>query len=348
VRADATRRETDRPGEARTAALTEEEPAPADGEPGPGPEPDVTAEPGGPVARPPRRVRRTALVVGAAVAIAAVAVLPAVLHGRGGGARDDGSASPLPAAHTRTPGPARTTTNPPATTPPAPAATAPATTAPATTAAAPGTGPAPFSVNVMADNWNAQCGAWFRMPQQPGKVPPPPSLEQTNAWAAALGGVPAGHLRLELTAQSGAAQPVVLHALYVHVVSSTPAAKGNVYTPGSGCGGPLAPAYFAVDLDAATPRTTPVRGLAPDGLTQTLSTFPYRISATDDPQVLDVDATTADRDVSWYLELAWSSGARSGKVTVDDHGRPFRTLGLKGDPAYFYDGEAWAPTSADD
>ncbi|MFI0937531.1 helix-turn-helix domain-containing protein [Streptomyces sp. NPDC021020] len=387
VLADATRRETDRPGEARAAALTEPEPEPEPGEaavaaavpiaepepepepepvpvresapepepvpdaapPAKAPEPDVTAEPAAPAGRSPQRARRTLLVLGAVAAIAAVATLPVALHGHGGGARDADSASPSPATHSRTASaPPPPPTSAPATTTPASPATASATptTAPPTSPA-PYTGPAPFTVDVMADNWSAQCGAWFRMPQQPGKVPPPPSLEQTNAWAAALGGVPAGHLRLELTAQTGVTEPIVLHALYIHVVSSKPAQKGNVYTPGSGCGGPLAPANFAVDLDAPTPRTTPVRGLAADGTTVTLSKFPFRISATD-PQVLDVDATTADRDVSWYLELAWNSGGHSGKLTVDDHGHPFRTVGLKGDPAYFYNGESWAPTTADD
>ncbi|AXI78770.1 hypothetical protein [Peterkaempfera bronchialis] len=73
-----------------------------------------------------------------------------------------------------------------------------------------------------------------------------------------------------------------------------------------------------------------------------VSDFPFRVSA-DDPQVLDVDAHTADRDVSWYLKLVWSCGDRQGALRVDDHGRPFRTAGLKGDPTYFYDGTAWSP-----
>ncbi|NUP38955.1 MAG: transcriptional regulator, partial [Streptomyces sp.] len=208
-------------------------------------------------------------------------------------------------------------------------------------------GPPPFHVNVLADNWDTQCGEWFLLQQQPGKVPPPPSLDRTDAWASALGGVPAGHLRLQLTAQTDATRPIVLHALYVHVVSSRPAPKGTAYTPGSGCGGNLEPAAFAVDLDAAAPRARPVPGYVGSGTTRTLSTFPYLISATD-PQVLDVDAGTAGRDVSWYLELSWSSGDRSGTVPIDDHGRPFRTVGLRGDPAYFYDGTAWSRTGVDD
>jgi hypothetical protein len=149
---------------------------------------------------------------------------------------------------------------------------------------------------------------------------------------------------LQLTAQSLPGRSVVLHALYVHVVSSKPAPKGIAYTPGSGCGGGLDPASFAVDLDATVPRTKPVAGYLGTGETATLSDFPYQIS-TGDPQVLDVDASTVGQDVSWYLELAWSSGDRSGYQIVNDHGQPFRTVGLQGDPAYFYDGAAWSRTS---
>ncbi|NJP43317.1 helix-turn-helix domain-containing protein [Actinacidiphila epipremni] len=298
--------------------------------------------------------RRGALVAGAVVAVGVAGVLPVALQGGGGshggspaaGAARAGGGAAVPsgpagrvAAPATTAGPTRGVGAPPATS--APARSADPSPEPS------GSDLAPFRLNVLDDNWDTQCGQWFLMPQRPGKVPPPPSLEQTGAWAEALGGVAAGHLRLQVTAQTAQAQPVVLHNLYVHVVSSKPAPKGNVYTPGAGCGGGLDPASFAVDLDATTPRTKPVAGFADDGRTRTRTDFPYKIS-TSDPQVLDVDASTADRDVSWYLELTWSCGDRSGRVTVDDHGRPFRTVGLHGDTAYFYNGTAWAPTTAED
>ncbi|MBO1415056.1 transcriptional regulator, partial [Streptomyces sp. FH025] len=158
-------------------------------------------------------------------------------------------------------------------------------------------------------------------------------------------GVPAGHLRLQLTAQGDSATPVVLHAAYVQVVSTQPAPKGNAYTPGSGCGGSLTPAAFEVDLDASAPRAVPVPAREGEVATTT-SNFPYRVSDTD-PQVLNIDATTGSQDVSWYLDLVWSSGDRQGKLRVDDHGRPFRTAGLRGAPAYFYNGKAWARTQPD-
>ncbi|MBF9068294.1 helix-turn-helix domain-containing protein [Streptacidiphilus fuscans] len=202
---------------------------------------------------------------------------------------------------------------------------------------------APFQVSVMSDNWDTQCDQWFLTSQAPSNVPTPPAIEGTARWASRLGAVPAAHLRLQLTAQGDSAQSVVLHALYVHVVSSRPAPKGNGYTAGSGCGGGLTPASFAVDLDSPDPHARAVPGYQGNIPTPVMD-FPFQTSASD-PQVLDVDAHTADQDVSWYLDLLWSSGDRQGVLRVDDHGQPFRTVGLAGDPTYFYNGSTWATTA---
>ncbi len=177
-------------------------------------------------------------------------------------------------------------------------------------------------------------------------APPPDSAARTGSWAAAQHAVPAGHLRLQLTAQGTNPTPVVLNNVYVRIVSTQPAPKWNAYTPGAGCGGDLAPASFAVDLDSPAPHAVPVPGR--EGTKKTpITDFPYRVSDTD-PQVIDVDATTLSQDVSWYLELVWNNGISHGTLTVNDNGRPFRTVGLRGAPSYFYNGKAWAPSPVED
>lgn len=202
---------------------------------------------------------------------------------------------------------------------------------------------APFTVNVLPDNWDSPCDQWFALNKAPGTVPPPPAGQATEGWARALDAVPAGHLRMQLTVQGTEDKPAVLHALYVHVVSGRKAPDRNAYTMGSGCGGALVPAFFAVDLDDASPRARPLPGR--EGERPTASTdFPYKVSATD-PQVLNIDAATLDRDVSWYLELVWSSGDRKGSTRIDDHGRPFRTVALNAGQSYWYNANnnAWLP-----
>ncbi|MFF4328122.1 helix-turn-helix domain-containing protein [Streptomyces sp. NPDC001591] len=202
---------------------------------------------------------------------------------------------------------------------------------------------APFTVNVRPDNWDSPCDQWFALDKAPGTVPPPPAGQATEGWARALDAVPAGHLRMQLTVQGTEGKPAVLHALYVHVVSGRKAPGWNAYTMGAGCGGALVPASFAVDLDDASPRARPVPGK--EGERPTASTdFPYKVSSTD-PQVLNIDAATLGQDVSWYLELAWSSGDRQGTTRIDDHGRPFRTVALNTGHRYWYNGNnnAWLP-----
>ncbi|MDT3400714.1 transcriptional regulator, partial [Streptomyces sp. B1866] len=278
-------------------------------EPGPGPAPG-------------RRRRRARLLAGAVAALAVAVLAPEAFDkavtGAGDRADPAGGASPTAARGAREP-----------------------------RSAAPETGPAPFHTDVLANNWDTPCDQWFLLDKAPRDVPPPPAGPGADAWAAALGAVPAGHLRLQVTVQGTEDRPVVLHALYVHVVSSRKARPGNAYTMGAGCGGGLTPGSFAIDLDAPGPRPRAVAGRAEDGKEVRATGFPYKASA-EDPQVLNIDAATGGRDVTWYLSLAWSSGSRHGVARVDDHGRPFRTAGMRGDPAYWYGdagdgGLAWIP-----
>jgi hypothetical protein len=72
--------------------------------------------------------------------------------------------------------------------------------------------------------------------------------------------------------------------------------------------------------------------------------LPYRVSA-QDPEVLLVKARTQTCDCRWYLELDWSSQGRTGTLRVDDHGKPFRTSGIKGLPHYWYVEHGWDRTT---
>ncbi|MFH9349062.1 helix-turn-helix domain-containing protein [Kitasatospora sp. NPDC017646] len=328
--ADAARRREPGPG-ARVAepeARREEPESEPESEPEPRPVEVVAAAPAGAGRRRSRVLLSAVAVVGLAAAVPVF-----LLHGVAKPAADPTVVATLP-----------TTTVPTTAVAAAPAA-ASATATPSSPSEDETS--APFHVNVLTDNWGSPCDRWFLSARAPGEVAPAPdTAEATDSWAAGLHGVPAGHLRLQLTAQGADATPVVLHAAYIQVVGTQPAPKWNAYTPGSGCGGGLEPASFAVDLDAPAPRAVPVPGLTDEGKTVT-SNFPYRVSATD-PQVLDIDATTKSQDVSWYLYLLWSSGDRQGKLRVDDHGRPFRTAGLHGAPAYFHDGRAWTRTQPDE
>ncbi|UNO41226.1 helix-turn-helix transcriptional regulator [Streptomyces sp. MST-110588] len=201
----------------------------------------------------------------------------------------------------------------------------------------------PLTVDVRMNNWDDRCGRWFLLDKPPAEVPPPPTEQGTRGWANALGAVAAGHLRIALAVQGKSERAVVLHALHVRVTGRRAPASGAMYNMDAGCGGGLTPAAFDVALDAAAPLPRPVAGMQGDKKIPATD-FPYKVSSSD-PQVLDVDAHTDLNDVSWYLELEWSSGDRRGTLRLDDHGRPFRTSGMKGRPVYTYryDLNVWRP-----
>jgi hypothetical protein len=151
-----------------------------------------------------------------------------------------------------------------------------------------------------------------------------------------------GHETLvEVSVQGRTDTAVVLEALRVRVVGRDAPVKGSAYAMDQGCGGDMSPRSFAVDLDVDRPIARAVPG-SDTGEPLPARRMPYRVSA-HDPEVLLVDARTEDCDCRWYLELDWSSQGRSGTVRIDDHGRPFRTSGIKGLPHYWYAGRRWTP-----
>ncbi|ALV34550.1 helix-turn-helix transcriptional regulator [Streptomyces sp. CdTB01] len=172
--------------------------------------------------------------------------------------------------------------------------------------------------------WEDQCSQHYLVDRQPEQVPPPPGEQDARGWVGALGGVPGGEQMLALTVQGTGKATVVLEALHVRVVDKSAPLAWNDFTMGVGCGGGVRTAAFGVDLDAGRPALSPKNGERD---------FPYKVSESD-PEVFYVFADARAHDVSWYLELDWSSGDRQGTVRVDDRGKPFRTSGNVGRPAY--------------
>ncbi|MFC3572944.1 helix-turn-helix domain-containing protein [Streptomyces yaanensis] len=188
--------------------------------------------------------------------------------------------------------------------------------------------PAPTGVPLAwtADSqiWDGGCGHDYVIQKEPAQVPPPPVEQDAGVWAATQEAVPGRQTMVQISVQGKSSTAVVLEALRVRIVSRGTPVTGNAYAMGQGCGGDLTPRDFSVNLDVNRP-IAHARAVE----------FPYRVSA-EDPEVLLVTATTETYDCKWYLELAWSSQGRTGTVRIDDHGRPFRTSGIKGLPHYWY------------
>ncbi|MFI6371456.1 helix-turn-helix domain-containing protein [Streptomyces sp. NPDC050546] len=201
---------------------------------------------------------------------------------------------------------------------------------------APAAGSVPLTVNTTAHAWEDPCSQRYLVNRPPGQVGPPPLEQDAPAWVAAAGAVPSGQQLLKLTVQGTGKETVVVDGLTVRMVAKRTPLAWNDYAmgyPGVGCGGGVPTRFFTVALDAARPSVVPEAGH---------DDFPFSVSQSD-PEVYYVRADASAYDVSWYLELSWSSGSRQGTLTVDDKGRPFRTSGNNGRPAYEFPlgGDKW-------
>ncbi|GHC70186.1 helix-turn-helix transcriptional regulator [Streptomyces violaceochromogenes] len=195
---------------------------------------------------------------------------------------------------------------------------------------------APLTVDTEPHAWESPCSQRYLIDLPPGRVGPPPPEQDAPGWVAATGAVPSGEQFLKLTVQGKGQQTVVVKGLTVRMAGKRAPLAWNDYAmgyPGVGCGGGVPTRFFTVALDAARPGVVPEAGHA---------NFPFKVSESD-PEVYYIRADASAYDVRWYLELRWSSGDRSGTLAVDDHGRPFRTRGNNGRPAYEFPlgGEKW-------
>ncbi|MFE4089189.1 helix-turn-helix domain-containing protein [Streptomyces sp. YIM B13502] len=296
---------------------------------------------------PTRRRTRTAVLAGIAVAAVAAGVAFAVGLPGGGSDGDGGRHHPVGAAGVTAEGTAPASSSPPSSAAASPSSPA-KDTGPARTPAgsAPAGAPSgegqksgvPVTVRAEPYAWESPCSQRYLADKPASEMKPPPLEEGAAAWVAAHGAVSSGQQYLRLTVQGTGPETVVVDGLTVRVAGKRAPLAWNDYAmayPGVGCGGGVQTRAFAVSLDSARPSLTPEPGN---------EDFPFKVSESD-PEVYYLTASVSAYDVDWYLELKWSSGDRSGTLTVDDEGRPFRTSGNKGRPAYEFPigGDGWVP-----
>ncbi|PCG82383.1 transcriptional regulator [Streptomyces sp. WZ.A104] len=202
---------------------------------------------------------------------------------------------------------------------------------------------APPAVTISSYNWDEPCGQFYLLNRGPEGLAPPPPPQDRRGWARSYGGVDAGNMLLQLTVQGTTREAVVLKGLYVRVLSRKAPLPWSAYLMGNGCGSGIAPRTFASDLDTRHPIMTPVPGTQGDRTIPAVP-FPFKVTS-EDVEVFNLDMKAVGYDVTWYLELKWSSGGREGMLRIDDHGKPFRTSGMRGRPMYTYgnDEVKWEP-----
>ncbi|MEV5581215.1 helix-turn-helix transcriptional regulator [Streptomyces parvus] len=195
---------------------------------------------------------------------------------------------------------------------------------------------APPTVSISSYNWEEPCGQHYLVNQGPDELDPPPAPQDRRGWAESYGGVEGGNTRLQLTVQGTSREAVVLKAMNVRVVSRKAPLPWSAYLMGNGCGSGITPQTFASNLDAGHPTLRAVPGTQGDIEVPAVD-FPYKVSS-EDVEVFNLEMKAVSYDVSWYLELEWSSGGKEGTLRIDDRGKPFRLSGMKGRPEYVHGG----------
>ncbi|WP_226967014.1 helix-turn-helix domain-containing protein [Streptomyces phaeolivaceus] len=198
--------------------------------------------------------------------------------------------------------------------------------------------PVPLTVKVSPYTWESPCSQRYLVDRPRTEVAPPPPEQDAAGWVASEGAVSSGKQFLTLTLQGTGEETVVVRSLKVRMAGRQAPLAWNDYAmgyPGVGCGAGVPTRSFTIALDAARPDVQPKAGSRD---------FPYSVSESD-PEVYYITADASAYYVSWYLELEWSSGDRGGTLIVNDDGRPFRTSGNNGRPAYEYPlgGPKWVP-----
>lgn len=195
---------------------------------------------------------------------------------------------------------------------------------------------APPAVSISSYNWEEPCGQHYLVDRGPDELDPPPAPQDRRGWAESYGGVEGGITRLQLTVQGTSREAVVLKGMNVRVVSRKAPLPWSAYLMGNGCGSGITPQTFASNLDAGHPTLRAVPGTQGDIEVPAVD-FPYKVSS-EDVEVFNLEMKAVSYDVSWYLELEWSSGGNEGTLRIDDRGEPFRLSGMKGRPEYVHGG----------
>lgn len=86
-----------------------------------------------------------------------------------------------------------------------------------------------------------------------------------------------------------------------------------------------------VDLDSSPPLTQPRINLDASSADEPGSRrepliFPYQV-AVRDAETFEMVVYTRDCDCHWTVDLRWASQGRTGVTTIDNEGKPFRTVG---------------------
>lgn len=196
-------------------------------------------------------------------------------------------------------------------------------------------GEGPKLIDVDAKVMTYECGTSWVMEQKPNADFDPGSTESIRNNNGAL----SSPQFVELSIASEQLRAVTIRDIDVEVVSSNPVSStaAEFSYP---CGDPVFARFIGYDLDsgkviASSSIERDVREVLTESdpgkpvLSKPMA-FPYDINGNENLTLLLAGVTS--KDVQWRANLSWTQGSKSGTVTIDDAGKPFRVASSDGLP----------------
>ncbi|MGQ0773753.1 MAG: hypothetical protein ACT4NY_04935 [Pseudonocardiales bacterium] len=168
--------------------------------------------------------------------------------------------------------------------------------------------------------WERQHQKWTQQHQQ-----------QYEQWEQNVGVIDGNETNLTITVTGKSDRSIVLQSLDIEVTDRRTPSRYGFTLPAICPAGPVNVRYMSFDLNKNPPALIKSEdgryhlGEPGELLPEKPTTFPYLVNQTE-LEVFDLNLHTTTCDCSWRLHLHWVSGSRSGKLTIDNNGQPFRTV----------------------
>jgi len=141
----------------------------------------------------------------------------------------------------------------------------------------------------------------------------PANLTAFRGWASAHGGVIANYQELRFVVRGRTDAVVHLDEIRIRVVERREPRCGWVNLWG-GVGATVPPRVLVANLDT---------GSAEWFIDEEPADRPAFTVTASDQETFDLELSVSDHEVSWVVEIAYSSADRDGVFVIDDHGKPF-------------------------